>query len=142
MAIGLKRTDLRAMAQAKLDDAKLLLDNKRYSNAYYLVGYAVELGLKACIAGQIAAETLPDKKMIEEVFRGHDLNKLVNLAGLRGELKKAQDASPDFSANWAIVTEWNESTRYESIEPVAAQEILRAIDDSKDGVLKWIKAYW
>ena len=52
MANGYKRVDLQALAQAKLDDAKLLFDNGRFSNAYYLAGYAVELGLKACIARQ------------------------------------------------------------------------------------------
>jgi hypothetical protein len=38
MGLGYKRTDLRAMAQAKLDDAILLLQHGRFSNAYYLAG--------------------------------------------------------------------------------------------------------
>jgi hypothetical protein len=61
MALGLKGTNLKALAQAKLDDAILLFDNKRYSNAYYLAGYAIELALKACIAKQFVADTIPDK---------------------------------------------------------------------------------
>jgi len=59
MGTGYKRADLRANAQAKLDDAELLLENKKFANAYYLAGYAVEIGLKACIAAHISAETIP-----------------------------------------------------------------------------------
>lgn len=66
MGLGLKRADLRANAQAKLDDAIFLLQHKRFSNAYYLAGYAVEIGLKACIAAQIAAETIPDKALLKK----------------------------------------------------------------------------
>jgi len=142
MSIGIKRTDLHALAKAKLDDAKLLLANRRYSNAYYLAGYAVELALKATIAKQIAAETLPDKKMIEETYRGHDLQKLAGIAGLYTEMKSEQDANPDFAANWAIVTEWEEKVRYETVDPYTAQTFIQAIDDPTHGVLPWIKARW
>jgi HEPN domain-containing protein len=61
MGSGQKRSELQTRAQAKLDDAILLLQHGRYTNAYYIAGYAVELGLKACIAAQIDAETIPDK---------------------------------------------------------------------------------
>ena len=74
MGPGLNRSDLRANAETKIADAILLLDNHRYSNAYYLAGYSVEIGLKACIAAQISAETLPDKAFIRGImnhqFRG------------------------------------------------------------------------
>ena len=43
MGPGLKREDLQANAQAKLDDAVILLQQGRFSNAYYLAGYAVEI---------------------------------------------------------------------------------------------------
>ena len=41
------RKTLQALAEGKLDDALLLLRNNRCSNAYYLAGYALELGFKA-----------------------------------------------------------------------------------------------
>lgn len=47
MGLGYSRLDLRANAQAKLDDAVMLCKTGRYSNAYYLAGYSVEIGLKA-----------------------------------------------------------------------------------------------
>ncbi len=48
------------LAAAKCEDATLLLAHARFSSAYYLAGYALELALKACIAKQFAAEVIPD----------------------------------------------------------------------------------
>jgi hypothetical protein len=68
MGRGHKRSDLRANAQAKLDDALYLLQGGRFCNAYYLAGYAAEMGLKACIAIQVVAETIPDKSFVNNIF--------------------------------------------------------------------------
>ncbi|WP_054209296.1 hypothetical protein [Bosea vaviloviae] len=141
MAQSLRRTDCQAVASAKCDDAVLLLANKRYSNAYYLAGYAIEIALKACIARQISAEAIPDKNFILDTFK-HDFRTLVGVAGLSRVLKEAQQADPDFAANWALVSEWKPDVRYELVDPVSAQYIVQAITDPNSGVLKWIKAYW
>lgn len=141
MGLGLTRGDLRANAQAKLDDAILLLDQQRYSNAYYLAGYAVEMGLKACIAAQITAETIPDKDIIKGILN-HQFGVLVGLAGLRTDLKRLQDRDPDFAANWAVVSEWSPDTRYEAKDPMSAQWLIEAIGGPKSGVLEWIKTHW
>ncbi|RCR70169.1 HEPN domain-containing protein [Larkinella punicea] len=42
----LLKADLKRIAQARLHDAKVLLDAGRYDGATYLCGYAIELGLK------------------------------------------------------------------------------------------------
>ena len=49
MAVTTKK-DLEALADTRLGDATHLFKGARYSAAYYLAGYAVELGIKACIA--------------------------------------------------------------------------------------------
>lgn len=141
MSQGQKRTDLQAYAQAKLDDATFLLQNGRYSNAYYLAGYAVELGLKACIAGHIDAHTIPSKEFIKNILR-HEFKNLVGLAGLATELKNQEDKDPDFAANWAIVSEWSPDARYETRDITSAQFIITAIAHPNSGVLQWIKTYW
>lgn len=66
MGFGLKRSDLQSLAESKLRDAKILFEHERYSSAYYLAGYAVEIGIKACFARQITAETIPDKQAINQ----------------------------------------------------------------------------
>jgi HEPN domain-containing protein len=141
MAYGITRLDLRALAQAKLDDATVLFQNTRVSNAYYLAGYAVELGLKACIASQVSAETIPDKEFLKKVLN-HDFRTLIGLAGLLTALQEAQDKDPAFAANWAIVSEWSPDARYETKDTMLTQVFLTAMSDPKSGVFQWIKQYW
>lgn len=136
-----RRQDLHAFAQAKLNDAILLLEHERWSNSYYLAGYSVELALKACIAAQISADTIPDKSILTGVL-SHEFGKLIGLAGLRGNLKMEEDANSEFAANWAITLEWGPDSRYQSITAMSAQTLVQAISDEKNGVLRWIKQYW
>jgi HEPN domain-containing protein len=139
VSLGHTRTELRAGARAKLDDAILLFENKRYSNAYYLSGYAVELGLKACVAAQMTAETIPGKEVIKGILE-HQASKLVGLAGLKAELKEQQDNDPDFAANWAVASEWMPDSRYEVTEdPISSQALISAIADPKSGVFNGSK---
>lgn len=141
MALGQSRPDLQAAAQAKLDDAAILLRHGSSSNAYYLAGYAVELGLKACIAARVAAETIPDKAFIKGIL-SHQFTGLVALAGLAQALRDAQAIDPDLQLNWAIVLEWEPDSRYESRDATSARVLLSAISDPTSGVLPWIKAHW
>ena len=141
MLQGQSKTHLEGLAQAKLDDALLLSKHKRFSNAYYLGGYTVELGLKACIAERIAVATIPDKKVINAVFT-HSRDQLIGIAGLRKELKDKQDSDPDFHTNWGIVTKWSPDSRYDSRDSYSCQIFLEAVANSKHGVFRWIKTYW
>jgi hypothetical protein len=141
MGPGFKRSDLQAFAQAKIDDATLLLANRRFSNAYFLAGYAVELGLKACIAAQISAETLPDTAFIKGIL-SHGFPQLIGLAGLAGALKNEQDRDANFATNWAIAAQWGPDARYQAFDPMSAQLLVLAISDPYSGVLQWIKTHW
>jgi hypothetical protein len=141
MPYGLKRSDLRAIAQSKVDDANILLQGGRSSNAYYLAGYAVEIGLKACIAAQVSAETIPDKAFLKGVMN-HQFSALVGLAGLAGPLKEQQDRDAEFGANWGIVNEWSPDCRYETRDQMSAQVMIDAVLNPGSGVLQWIKAHW
>jgi HEPN domain-containing protein len=67
------------LAEAKLQDAKLLLGTGRAANVYYLAGYAVELMLKAILSGRFRENTLPDRALINQLY-SHDLAKLTRLA--------------------------------------------------------------
>jgi len=141
MASGLKRTDLHSIALAKLEDATLLLDHERYSSSYYLAGYALEIALKACIARAIAAETIPDRRFINDIFV-HDLAKLVALAGLKDALASRQTTDVTFAENWALVAQWRPEVRYEIVEPSQARETLAAMIDETSGVFPWIRRFW
>jgi hypothetical protein len=141
MAFGLKRTDLQALAQSKIDDAILLLQHKRFSNAYYLAGYAVEIGLKACIAKQYPPRLFPIKRYLQK-YSATNFQRWSDWAGSQRLSKSSRIGTTTFAANWAIVGEWSPDARYETQDPAATQIMLAAVTTEQSGVLPWIKQYW
>jgi len=137
----MNKADLQALAQAKIDDAVTLLMGGRFSNAFYLAGYSLEFALKACIAKQFSSDDIPDFKFVKDIYT-HDLSALVKLAGLKALLDQETKSNTDFGANWGIVSEWSEKSRYESNTAGDAQILITAITDPKHGVLSWIKKHW
>src|SRR5436190_5672237 len=92
------RKQLQALAKMRLKDAKALLGRKRWSGAYYLCGYAVECGLKACLLGYLgeSAAIFSEPGYLKRLADcwTHDLAKLVNLAGLDADFGTARGANP------------------------------------------------
>src|SRR3984957_19824036 len=103
----MNRIDLQNLANERIAEAKILLDAGMWTGAYYLAGYAVECGLKACIAKLFKSEAFPEKSFSDKCYI-HDLEKLVVLA----ELKTARDAdnaaNPLLADQWSTVLEWTE----------------------------------
>src|SRR6266404_1301347 len=107
----LTKNDLEKLAEIRLKDANLLLREHRASSAYYLAGYAVELALKVCISKQMQSAVIPDKRFINDVYT-HNLNQLLGLAGLRSQFESDSRANTQLAAHCAIVTKWDEQSRY------------------------------
>jgi hypothetical protein len=78
------RKDFQMLAALRVRDAKVLLDSDCFEGAYYLLGYAIECALKACIAKQTKRYTFPEKDFAQKVWT-HNLNELLKLAGLEAE---------------------------------------------------------
>ncbi len=133
----MNRADFQKLADMRIEEAEVLLKAKQFSGAYYLVGYAIECALKACIAKRTKKYAYPDKDLANRCYT-HDVEKLLDLAGLKGLLS----GDPDLQINWAVVKDWNERSRYERKTRVEAQAIYDAITDPAHGVLQWIKAHW
>ena len=95
------RKDFQALARTRLADAEALLQAGRFDGAFYLLGFAVECGLKACIARLIRRHEFPDKQMTIDSY-SHDLSKLVRTAGLESALNAEMDADPHFHKNWLV----------------------------------------
>jgi hypothetical protein len=130
------------ISEIRRRDAVTLLKARQYSGAYYLIGYAVECALKACVAKQVRRYDFPDRKLANEVFT-HDLQKLVSLAGLAPELKKEMEGNKPLELNWAVVKDWSESSRYEiGITEAQARDLYSACTARRDGVLNWIRRRW
>jgi hypothetical protein len=111
------------------------------AGAYYLAGYAVECGLKACIAKSFRRYELPDKKLVNDSYT-HNLLELVRLAGLWAELNAHMQQEPTFQRNWLVVKDWSEASRYGVPLEIEARDLISSISARRYGILPWIKQRW
>jgi HEPN domain-containing protein len=126
------------LAEAKVEDAKLLLSVGRAANAYYLAGYAVELMLKAILSGRFRENTLPDRALVSQLY-SHDLARLTRLALLDVALQQHEESDGDFRSRWEIVLRWTEESRYGEHDGDATAALIEAIENPEHGVLPWLR---
>lgn len=139
----MNRSDFKQLTEIRIREAKVLLTSKCYEGAYYLAGYAVEWALKACIARKTQLHDFPPKPDVVRNSYQHNLESLVNLAGLHEELKNQQSTVVQFGSNWDLVIKWSEAYRYEThVDSKTAKDLYSAIANSRNGVLVWLKKYW
>lgn len=138
----MNRRDFKRLAELRLGDAQALIQARRYSAAYYVAGYAVECGLKACIARQIRQYEFPRSARFSRDAFTHDVKELVKLAGLGDVLAEAIRTSEQFGRNWDVAGAWSEESRYQHKSRVEAVALLDAITEKGDGVLAWIRQHW
>lgn len=130
------------LADARVADAEALLRSSRWAAAYYLLGYAVECGIKACAARQFRQDEVPDKAVVND-FYTHRLDKLLRISGAQESLDSRTSTDMAFEVSWNTVRDWNESARYDhSITEGEAREMLVAVSDPISGVLPWLKSQW
>jgi len=136
----MNRTDLQLLAAARVADAEVLISAGRWAAGYYLLGYAVECGLKACAARQFQQDEVPDRAVVND-FYTHSLDKLLGISGVKAALEERARVEPDFQVNWNTVRDRKESSRYDhSTTEAKARDMLVAVADAKNGVLPWLKA--
>lgn len=138
----MNRTDLQHLAGARVADAQALLQAKRWDAAYYLLGYAVECALKACVARQFRQDEVPDKTVVNN-FYTHRLDQLLTLSGAKAALEARAAADSAFQVNWSTVRDWTEGARYDrSTTEAKARDMLLAVTDPETGVLPWLRIRW
>ena len=139
----MNRADLQKMAEERIKDAKALLDGGRWEFAYYAAGYAVECALKSSLLTRMVHTgwVFEERWKAQECLT-HDLDDLINLAGLTTERNEQLATNPVFVVNWGTVIRWKVTSRYESKTEAEARELYAAITAEPDGVLKWIRIYW
>ncbi len=139
----MNRADLQQFAELRIVEAHALLTlpTPLPDGAYYLAGYAVECGLKVCIAKGYGPEPWPEKDFVVKCHT-HDIFALIRLAGLETARSAAVAANAALAANLDIVKDWSEKSRYERHSQTEAREIYDAITDAINGVLPWIKVHW
>ena len=137
----MNRRDLQNLATIRLLEAKALLNAGYPDGAYYLAGYSVECGLKACIAKRTRRYDFPDKRSVEATHT-HNLKDLARVANL--EVARLEHARKDavFRENWDLVQQWSEHSRYSRHEANVAAALVDAVANGRHGVLAWIKQNW
>ena len=134
--------DLQQLALQRSQDARVLLAADCSWGAYYLAGYAVECALKACIAKAIPAHQFPDPAFARAVYI-HNLEQLMQLADLKGALDTEMKANTSLRRNWAVVKDWEETSRYDvTCDKTKALDLYQAINEGPDGILAWIERRW
>jgi hypothetical protein len=137
----MNRNDFQAISRLRLREARVLLRNGHPTGAYYLLGYAVECALKACVAKQMKRFDIPEKDLINKVYT-HNLETLLNLSGLKPTLELDSKTGPALAVNWAIVKDWSEQRRYDTyISDKTAADLYSAVA-GRDGILAWIRHKW
>ena len=132
---------MRDLALIRLKEAKVLLRNGYYDGSYYLSGYCIECALKACIAKGTCRYEFPDKKTAD-ASHTHRLDDLLRVAQLGAVLGEEVGKNRIFEANWNLVKDWSEQSRYKKHSQLEAEALLSAGGDKKFGVLKWIRPRW
>ena len=119
--------ELRNLSKDRVKDAEALIQAKRYDGAYYLCGYAIEMGLKRRICKTLRwKKGYPgsDKEFGQlKSFKTHDLDVLLGLSGIEEKIKK------NFLSEWSIVNAWKPEIRYASRTktPQMAKGMLAAV---------------
>jgi len=137
-SIPIYRKDFKSLAELRISEAKILLSNRKEQGAYYLAGYAVECALKACIAKKTKKFQFPPKDA-KEVY-SHNLEKLVEAAGLKDQRDREMKSNPSFAANWNTVKDWTEESRYKTTG-LSGKDMYNAVSGA-NGVLPWIRLHW
>ena len=138
------RSEWRRTAESRVRDAAALLKARRWSAAYYLAGYAVECGLKACVVAYLRKNLdviFRDRRFSEKCWT-HDYDELFKLAELKAQWDADMAANKDLQDNWEVVKNWKETARYQRKSRGDAEKLYQAITDPVNGVLPWIRNHW
>ena len=135
------RTELQELAAERVREAEALLNAGLWSGAYYLIGYAAEFGLKACIAKMTNQYDFPDKDRALKSF-SHDIEALLHIAGLKTLRNTDLTTNPVRRDNWITLKDWDEQARYKRWTEAQARKLFTAITDPTNGVLPWIMDHW
>jgi hypothetical protein len=142
VASKLNRDKLQLLAESKLQEARVLLDNRCRTGSYYTTGLAVECALKAYLARAIQQHDFPDKNFVLRAYT-HKLKDLAQLdMTLWTELQKEVSSDVKLESNWNTVLSWNDENRYELVEELQARSLYDATTEPGSGVMEWIRGRW
>jgi HEPN domain-containing protein len=136
------RNQLKELAKLRLKEAETLFNAGLYDGTVYLCGYVIEFALKARICKLLDTNEYPSSGKLKSAYAVHNLDQLIFLSGLENKL---DPTNVDLHRNWSLTTPWSPEMRYQpkgTISKSKAEEILNAVREKPNGVLRWIMKYW
>ncbi|HVI10406.1 MAG TPA: DNA-binding protein [Candidatus Binatia bacterium] len=138
----LNRATLQLFADARIKEAKVLLQHEHWTGAYYLTGLGVECALKACLAHAVQQHDFPDKSFINRAYT-HNLEDLARLDGeLWVSLNDEMNTNATLRNNWSTVRQWDDEKRYFAVEEIEAVSMYEATTEAGSGILDWLRRRW
>lgn len=139
--------EIKKLADLRLEEAEILLNNNKTNGAFYLLGYTVELHLKYKICKMLNIDDLFDvncnlKKYFDgrNPFFSHDLNTLLVFCGLKRKFDEAKSENKVlFKTTSLLFDVWSEKSRYD-IQPKNTKDVQDTIEllKNENGLLSWI----
>lgn len=134
----ISRSDLERLGDARLREARVLLEAGCFAGAVYLGGYSSECYLKAAIGHRLGWNQLI------ETFETHDLEGLLAYTGLERELRSSAPVHLSFME---IVGLWNgrggePQVRYEDprdVDEPSARSFIRCLTSASEGMIPWLQ---
>lgn len=123
------------LAKKRFEEAKTLYAHRKYSGSYYLVGYSVELSIKAYYCRKMKKNAFPPNPQIISKLYTHDLETLLKISEL--ESLYQEDIKTDLSlyAAWQVVKTWDEKSRYITLNSREAKTLISSVEE----IVKWIR---
>jgi len=139
--------EITKIADTRLEEAKILLEKGKFSGAFYLAGYSVELYLKAKICRvfgipDLFVENKSKLEGIDDIRRAvktHKLFVLLTFSGLKSKYKLLKDNNSEMFDNISpLLKDWNETERYKLDNPIRHKQIKNMLNYLEE-FLKWIE---
>ncbi|MEC4048144.1 hypothetical protein OX284_001775 [Flavobacterium sp. SUN046] len=140
--------EIKRLADLRLEEAEILLDNNKTNGAFYLLGYTIELYLKHKICKVLNIDDLFDERCtLKRYFEGknpffsHDLNTLLVFSGLKSKFDEAKSENIILLKTTSLLIDaWSEKSRYD-IHPKNKEDVRTSIELLKNekGLLSWIQ---
>lgn len=135
-------TDIRQLADLRIEEAENLNQVGYPDGAFYLAGYAVELYLKAKICENLNLPTFytqyAPRTDLSKTFLIHNLDRLILLSGLLPKFEAEKINDPIFRVHWLKIELWSEKSRYDLQGVHLARETTEFIESVKI-ITQWIK---
>jgi hypothetical protein len=141
--LSLSGTQLKHKSSEMFQCVKLLCESGFYGQVKADVGLVIEYALKAMICKTLNCSVYPFPP--NRSYCTHDLNDLIQKAGLQNALQNQLTGNNDFFINWSLISAWSSEYKYLPVgctSKAEAEEMINALEHPQNGVYIWIQKIW